>query len=134
MRKYDQAFQIISGSDYKADFNAYQLTQALSWGFVTTYAMSMHGEDFVEVLSTYLTSTQKEWEKLLNDADNASSTYNIPANDNGRKRIEAKIQIVDNYMKGFGIDITVLRDKVLYAIDEIAAGNIEINENKEENV
>jgi substrate import-associated zinc metallohydrolase lipoprotein len=133
MRKYDRAFQIISGSDYKADFNAYQLSQALSWGFVTTYAMSMPGEDFVEVLSIYLTSTQKEWDKLLSDADNASNTYNIPEKDNGKKRIQSKIQIVDDYMRGFGIDITVLRDKVLKAIDEIAEGNIEIIENKEEN-
>jgi substrate import-associated zinc metallohydrolase lipoprotein len=119
MYKYDDAFKTISGGDYKADFNAYSLNAALGWGFVSQYAMSAHGEDFVEVLSIYLTSTQTEWEALL-----ARAKKNNPE---GESRIGRKIQIVEDYMKGnFQVNITVLRDHILKAIDAIANGDIEI--------
>jgi substrate import-associated zinc metallohydrolase lipoprotein len=117
MRKYDEAFKIISGSDYKADIGAYTRVEALNWGFITNYAMSAHGEDFVEVLSVYLTSTQTEWNTLVGRANAV-----------GQDRLKRKLQMVADYMNtNYKIDIQTLRDNILTAIDDVANGNIEID-------
>jgi len=130
MYNYDPEFIKISGPDYKADFNAYPRYQALSWGFVSNYAMSAPGEDFVEVLSIYVTSTIAEWNALLEEARAADERVRIETGEvrQGRDRIMRKQAAVDKYMRQiYEIDIDTLRYHVINAINEVVDGNIEIN-------
>ena len=61
--------------------------QAWELGFVTPYSMSEAREDFVEVITTYVTNTQVYWDYMLENAG-----------EKGAKIIEAKFAIAYKYM------------------------------------
>lgn len=85
-KNYPVEYKDLSGKYYVQDSWIYNL-QYLEQGFVTAYSSKEPNEDFVEVISTYVTSTQEEWEKLLESAG-----------PQGRDIIEKKIAICKNYM------------------------------------
>ena len=102
-KPYSTDFKTISSADYVGDsWNTSSLTQALQKGFITPYASSSDGEDFVELISIYVTSTADDWAARLNTAGTT-----------GKPIIDSKFEIVKSYMQNsWGIGIDSLRNVV----------------------
>lgn len=111
-KPYSSDFEMISGTDYVKDTwnDAFKDdADAQQHGFITPYAASEANEDFVELLSTYITNTPKFWSDMLKTAGKDGSAI-----------IEQKFDIVYNYMKNtWGIDLNDLRDVILKRQGEI---------------
>jgi len=110
-KPYSSDFDMISGTGYVKDSwnSTYSDEEALQHGFITPYASSEPNEDFVELLSTYITNTPKFWSDMLKTAGKDGSAI-----------IEQKFDIVYNYMKNtWGIDLNDLRDVILKRQGEI---------------
>lgn len=109
-KNYSTDFNLISAADYKAgDWVNLNDADAPKFGFVSGYASKEAGEDFVEILSIYVTNNQAYWDQLIN-----SGTAD------GKKTILAKFEIVKDYLRGsWGIDIDQLRKVVLRRSSEI---------------
>lgn len=101
---YDQSFKLITESGYvSGDWYTIPDKTAHQAGFVTPYAMVEPLEDFAEMLSSYVTMSQSEWNAILADAGTTGATY-----------ISAKLDIVRNYMQeSWNVDIDELRAAVL---------------------
>ena len=113
-------------------------------GYITPYASMETQEDFVEILSTYITSTQAYWDYVLERADPswldksghalmeeyASFTVGV----NGKQAITQKLEIVREWLKtAWGVDIDDLRAEVLYRSQhfrELDLKDISIKEDK----
>ena len=111
-KNYSTDFNLISAADYRStDWVNLSNADAPKYGFVTGYASMEANEDFVEILSTYVTNTPDYWEALLNSGG-----------ETGRATILAKFDIVKDYLKGsWQIDIDKLREIVLRRSSEIGA-------------
>ena len=117
-KPYDPNFQRITGN-YSADWTILSHAQARELGFISNYARSAESEDFVEIFAYYCTSTESEWNALINTIKNTQS----------REYINLKAKFVRDYMKNsYNIDLEKLRDEITKAISEVANGNLEINE------
>ncbi len=91
------------------------LLSALKAGFISRYAATSDGEDFVELVAIYVVNTADTW-----------STYLNAAGDTGRAMIEDKFTIVYNYMKSeWGIDLDQLRETVLRRMSEVPTLDLE---------
>lgn len=101
---YDQSFKLITESGYvSGDWYTIADKTAHQAGFVTPYAMVEPLEDFAEMLSSYVTMSQSEWNAILADAGTT-----------GAASISAKLDIVRNYMQeSWNVDIDQLRAAVL---------------------
>ena len=101
---YDQSFKLITESGYvSGDWYTIPDKTAHQAGFITPYAMVEPLEDFAEMLSSYVTMSQSEWNAILADAGTTGATY-----------ISAKLDIVRNYMQeSWNVDIDELRAAVL---------------------
>lgn len=62
------AFDLLSSALYDAAWNDKHDSVQCSLGFVTPYGSSANREDWVEVLSCYVTYTQERWDNLLESA------------------------------------------------------------------
>jgi substrate import-associated zinc metallohydrolase lipoprotein len=114
-KPYDPNFQKITGN-YSADWTMLTHQQARELGFISNYARSADIEDFVEILSYYVTSTPGEWTALINSIQSVQS----------REYIAAKVQMVSMYMKNsYEVDIEKLRDEITSAVTEVAGGNLD---------
>lgn len=113
-KNYSTDFNLVSASKYKAtDWINLNDADAPKLGFVSGYASSEAGEDFVEIYSIYITHTEACWQKILSDGVNGTDT-------SGRDAIIAKFNIVKNYFNtSWNIDITELRDVVLKRFGEV---------------
>ena len=111
---YPADFKEISGSDYIAD--EWNLTGGwLQKGFITQYSQHSDREDFAEMLSTYITNTEEQWDAWMTQAGDGAET------------IQAKLDIVRSYMlSGFDIDIDVLRSTILRRQDEVMDGRVDL--------
>ena len=102
-KPYSTDFNQISGSEYVTDSWSTAWSNAaaaLQAGFITPYASSAANEDFVELISIYITNTASEWENRMTTAGT-----------NGAAIINAKFDIVYNYMlNSWNIDLNKLRD------------------------
>lgn len=97
-------------------------------GFVTAYGSSQPREDFVELISCYITKSDAWWNKLLQDAAKPG-----PNNEaiKGDEVINEKIAIAKKWLlEQWKIDLDELRDNVrlrqLTVLEEVAAGKLEI--------
>jgi substrate import-associated zinc metallohydrolase lipoprotein len=96
--------------------------QARELGFISAYSRSADGEDFVEILSHYITYTDSEWQNLMNSIKSAQA----------KEYIRLKVQSVSGYMKNtYGVDILKLREEITKAISEVAAGELNLVESEE---
>lgn len=106
---YPTDFNTISQGDYVAQWNTLTESEAAVLGFVSPYASSASGEDFVEVFSYYLTWSEDEWQAKLTQAGTT-----------GANRIERKLAIVKTYMEeSWGIDVDQLREILARRYNEI---------------
>lgn len=111
-KEYEISFQNLTPKDYTSAWSSVSDADAKAKGFITNYAMAAPGEDFVEVLSIYVTKTQADWDKEL-EGDKVAKDL-----------IASKLLEVRNYMqKSWGIDIDELRALNLQALNEINKGD-----------
>lgn len=103
-KPYSTDFDAISGSEYVTDTwsDAWENdAEAQQNGFISAYASSEAGEDFVELLSIYVTNTPEYWANVIKNAGA------------GADKINAKFEIVYNYMlNSWNIDLNELRDNI----------------------
>lgn len=120
---YNKSFDKVTASGYvSGDWTNVEDVDALKKGFVTAYAMEEGKEDFAEMLSTYVTSTPTQWEKILSTAGANMVDETLTA----RQAIEQKLSIVRDYMsKSWGLDIDKLRDAVLHRGNELSSLDLE---------
>lgn len=97
-KNYPVEYKDLSGTSYVQDSWLYNL-DFLEQGFVTAYSSKEPNEDFVEIISTYVTSSEQYWNDLVKKAG-----------ENGGRIISQKIAICKNYMlTDWDIDLDVLR-------------------------
>ncbi|MDR2361411.1 MAG: putative zinc-binding metallopeptidase [Prevotellaceae bacterium] len=109
-KPYSTNFKAITPETYRSDsWISLSDDDALKLGYITPYSSSEAGEDFVELLSVYVTETQEQWEDRLRRAEPDDPNDET----NGRDLIETKFEIVYNYMRdSWNIDLTALRETV----------------------
>ena len=104
---YTNEFNQITGTEYLGGsytsvFSGPDDPQIFALGFVTAYSAYTADEDFAEVFSTYVTSTQEEFDDIL-----------LHASSEGRGKIQRKLRIVrDYFMENWDLDIDALRDAI----------------------
>ena len=114
-KPYSENFQHITESGYiSGDWYRKNQRMANTQGFVTPYAMSEAREDFAEMLSVYVTTPPSGWQKIMTTAGKK-----------GAPLIQAKLDIVRNYMKeSWNLDIDQLRDIVIRRASELNSLNL----------
>jgi substrate import-associated zinc metallohydrolase lipoprotein len=125
-KPYSTDFDMISGPDYVNDSwnskypdNPTGNANCLMDGFISPYASSESREDFAELLSIYVTSSQTEWEQKL-----------ATAGSTGSGAIQQKFEIVYNYMRNsWDIDLDELRSIVQRRQGEISTLDFDNLEN-----
>lgn len=131
-KDYTAEYQKLTGSGYVADnwtdhpYDGYDSDDAqlagqtnnyyLRHGFITAYSQYSHGEDFAEMLSTYVITNETDWQTLI---DRAGSE--------GEALIVQKLDIVREYMlENYGIDIDLLRNAVQRRELEVVSGKVDL--------
>lgn len=102
-KNYSTDFNLIS-TDYQGPswLNLESDAVANKMGYVTCYASYSPDEDFVEIISNYVTHAKGYWESVL-----------ATAGEEGGDKLARKFEIVRNYLQeSWGIDIDKLRDIV----------------------
>ena len=116
-KPYSTDFNTISGSEYVTDTwsDAWASdAEAQKSGFISQYASSEAGEDFVELLSIYVTNTEAYWNNIIKNAGAGADIIN------------AKFEIVYNYMlNSWNIDLNELRDEILARQGQIGTLDLE---------
>jgi substrate import-associated zinc metallohydrolase lipoprotein len=103
LKSYSEEFQKITNSDYVLDdFGDESLTVANQKGFVTQYARKSPGEDFAEMVCTYVCYGKDNWDAIMTRAASGGAA--------GADLLSQKLEIVKSYLKGsWGVDIDELR-------------------------
>lgn len=102
-KNYSTDFNLIS-TDYQGPswLNLESDEVANTMGFITRYASFSPDEDFVEIISNYITHDTGYWENVLNNGGAL-----------GKIKLQKKFDIVRKYLKdSWSIDIDKLRDIV----------------------
>ena len=109
-KNYTTDFNLISAKDYQSSsWVNVSDDEALQMGFITPYGSSETQEDFVELISVYVTNTEEYWQSLL-----------TRAGETGAGKIEEKFAIVKDYMMvNWNIDIEQMRTIVLRRTSEV---------------
>ncbi len=109
-KNYSTDFNLISPSNYQSgSWVNLSPEDALDMGFVSPYASSETQEDFVEIISIYITNTQAYWDNLVSSAS-----------EEGQDMINQKLDLVRDYLlTTWGIDMDLLREIVLRRSDDI---------------
>jgi substrate import-associated zinc metallohydrolase lipoprotein len=109
---YPSEFKEISGSDYKADNWSSEFSSneaAESAGFITPYASKEANEDFAELFSTFILSTDEEWAAKIAAGGNV-----------GGPIIQKKMNIICNYMiEQWGLDLKKVRAAIVKRIENL---------------
>jgi len=101
-KEYSTDFNLISLDYQSSSWVNIEDQEALDMGFISPYASSEPREDFVELISIYVTNTAEDWEDLVGSAS-----------EDGQDKINQKFAIVKDYLwQSWGIDIDELRDIV----------------------
>jgi len=131
-KDYPADFKLVTGSGYVADswsdepYNDPQVY--LKRGFISDYAQHSDTEDFAEMMSIYITNTKEWWNAQMEIADDtyADDPKQVKT---GREMIEAKLDIVRNYMQEmWGIDLDKARDVIQRRQAEIIAGKVDLTD------
>lgn len=123
-KNYPTEFNNVTKDSYQSTswINLTDSITAWKMGYITPYASNEAREDFVEVLSTYITNPQSYWDYVLERADPKWShtlqegyeSY-VKSDTNGRDLLNTKLEIVREWLQdSWGIDIDELRAEVLY--------------------
>jgi substrate import-associated zinc metallohydrolase lipoprotein len=117
-KPYSSAFKEISGPDYVQDsWNTAFTSDAAAQkaGFISPYASSGDGEDFVEIYAIYITNSKAKWDGWITAAGTT-----------GAGLINQKLEIVRNYMlNSWNIDLDQLRSIVLRRQGELLSMDLD---------
>ena len=93
---------------YRSDEEAYSL------GFVTPYSMSEAHEDFVEVISSYITDTRETWaDRGFNFAEDHTHIVSYDENKEGAPMINTKINMCKEWLiEKYGFELDSIRAEV----------------------
>lgn len=107
-KAYASSFAEVSGLYYvQDDWNRVfrNLGHAVSLGFVSMYAAKSHEEDFAELYSFYVTSSEAEFDEIL---------FAPESTPEGRAILLTKLAVVKSYMiSEWGVDMDELRANIL---------------------
>ena len=115
-KNYSTDFNLIS-TDYQGPswLNLESDEVANTMGFITRYASFSPDEDFVEIISNYITHDADYWENVLNNGGAL-----------GKIKLQKKFDIVRKYLKdSWSIDIDKLRDIVQRRSDSLSEVDLE---------
>lgn len=115
-KNYSTDFNLIS-TDYQGPswLNLESDEVANTMGFITRYASFSPDEDFVEIISNYITHDAGYWENVLNNGGAL-----------GKIKLQKKFDIVRKYLKdSWSIDIDKLRDIVQRRSDSLSEVDLE---------
>ena len=118
-KNYDRGYQRISEGLYVGG-NWYLISEvdALNMGFITPYSMNIPDDDFVELLSVYLTDTPYAWEYIMDLPNDIISRE-------GKAILNQKLTILKKYMQdAWNIDLDKLRTVVQRRTAEVKNMNL----------
>ena len=93
-------------------------------GFVTAYSQKEEREDFAEVVSTYIISTDAQWKALLKKATVVNANGAAVEDQPGVTAIEKKLEIAKRYYKEtFNVDLDKVRDAVIERENNVVSGS-----------
>jgi len=114
-KNYSTDFNLISNDYQGPSWVNLEDGDARTMGYITAYASSAPDEDFVEIISGYITHTPAWWTGVL-----------ASAGATGKVKLEKKFEIVENYLQqSWDIDIDKLREIVLRRSDEVMKMNFD---------
>ncbi|MGN0021900.1 MAG: putative zinc-binding metallopeptidase [Sphingobacterium hotanense] len=115
-KNYSTDYQKISDTDYiKDDWWTVSVEDARKKGFVSPYSMVEANEDFAEVYSIFITSSDADWKAILSQAGIE-----------GAAKINKKLDIIREYAKNsWGFNLDQLRAVVLRRADRVISLNFE---------
>lgn len=108
-KPYNTAFDLITEAGYiSGDWYQITDTEARQKGFVTAYAMSEPNEDFAEMMSVYVTSSNEEWQAIIDEAGDGATAIND------------KLAILRAYMQdSWNLDIDDMRAAIQHRAREL---------------
>lgn len=93
-------------------------------GFVTAYSQKEEREDFAEVVSTYIISTEAQWNAILKNAIVVGSDGKVASDQPGVTAIQKKLEICKRYYKEtFNVDLDKVRDAVIERENNVVNGS-----------
>ena len=93
-------------------------------GFVTAYSQKEEREDFAEVVSTYIISTDAQWKALLKRATVVDANGAAVEDQPGVTAIEKKLEIAKRYYKEtFNVDLEKVREAVIERENNVVSGS-----------
>lgn len=109
-KEFTTDFRLISADKYtSSDWINKEDDWAWNNGFISKYGSSEYHEDFVELISVYVTSTPERWNEILSNASKE-----------GRAILLKKFNIIRDYlMNSWNFDIIKLRDIVQRRYTEV---------------
>ena len=125
LKRRPNAFDIITQSDYSADWINIQDPDAWQKGFVSAYASSVATEDFAEMISHMLVYGKPQWDafvaSIVMEVDDGTGTGNtiLVPNTDAQNKLKAKEAAIVNYFKtSWNIDFYDLQAKVRASIEK----------------
>lgn len=119
-KDYPANFKLITPEGYVADAwsdEPYD-TGYLQRGFISAYAQHSDTEDFAEMLSIYITNTEEQWDKWMEQAG-----------ETGGAVLQQKTDVLRSYMlSSWGIDIDQLRASVLTREHDVVRGAVDLDD------
>ena len=94
------------------------VTGYLKRGFITAYSQKEAREDFAEMVSTYVITSESDWKKMM-----------IEAGSTGSSLIEKKLDICKRYYKEtFKIELDDIRDEVVRRENDVIKGLVDLTD------
>ena len=94
------------------------VTGYLKRGFITAYSQKEAREDFAEMVSTYVITSESDWKKMM-----------IEAGSTGSSLIEKKLDICKRYYKEtFKIELDDIRDEVVRRENDVINGLVDLTD------
>jgi substrate import-associated zinc metallohydrolase lipoprotein len=130
---YSTAYKELTKTTYLADSWSTSPNNVgyLQRGYISDYAQKNDKEDFAEIYSIYVTSTEETWQSLIDQSiivtenANGTTTYDYTYRDILLK----KLDIVRNYMlKTWHVDMDVMRKVLHRRTKDIVDGKVDLTD------
>lgn len=130
---YSIAYKEITKTTYLADSWSTSPNNEgyLQRGYISAYAQKNDKEDFAEMYSLYITSTEKTWQDFIDSSViETTSAGGVPTYDyTYRDILLKKLDIVRDYMqKTWNVDIDVMRKVLHRRTKEIIDGKVDLTD------
>jgi substrate import-associated zinc metallohydrolase lipoprotein len=112
-------------TNYTSSWMNYNDSEARRMGFISAYSMLNPNEDFVEMLSTFLTMSNANWNKLVNNivVYDKDDNEDAEASEKARSLIRAKEKFIADYMQQvWKINFYDLQADISKGMDELRSG------------